>query len=296
MKLKLKEIVENFLPAAEFCNFEPLSGGVSSDVFLIEVRLDNRLEKMVLKIEGGPAGENDIKKQFNLLQALNTSNLKSPKPLHVDTSCRILEKPFMLISYIDGCIELTKYSESFSPPYIDKMVEQLLEIHQIEISILPDLPIREDPLDNIMTYLPKGREWQEINQSMITWTSDLYKDRKVLLHGDFWSGNILWRNFSINGILDWEYAGIGDPLSDLAVTCLDLKYTHGKEVSDLFKSTYAHYEIIDEYRLSLWLIKVASSTLHFLNTWKFSQERRNTIRNECSFTIKEEFNKINSQK
>ena len=35
MKLKLKEIVENFLPGAEFCNFEPLSGGVSSDVFLI---------------------------------------------------------------------------------------------------------------------------------------------------------------------------------------------------------------------------------------------------------------------
>ena len=65
MKLKLKEIVENFLPAAEFCNFEPLSGGVSSDVFLIEVRLENRLEKMVLKIEGGPAGENDIKKKPN---------------------------------------------------------------------------------------------------------------------------------------------------------------------------------------------------------------------------------------
>jgi aminoglycoside phosphotransferase (APT) family kinase protein len=38
----------------------------------------------------------------------------------------------------------------------------------------------------------------------------------VLLHGDFWPGNALWRDGALVAILDWEDAAIGDPLADVA--------------------------------------------------------------------------------
>ena len=47
------------------------------------------------------------------------------------------------------------------------------------------------------------------------------------MHGDYWPGNILWKQKKITGIVDWEYAAIGDPFSDLAVTSLELRYEYG---------------------------------------------------------------------
>jgi prepilin-type processing-associated H-X9-DG protein len=38
----------------------------------------------------------------------------------------------------------------------------------------------------------------------------------VIAHGDFHYGNLLFADGRVSAILDWEIAGVGDPLSDLA--------------------------------------------------------------------------------
>ncbi|MEZ4555340.1 MAG: phosphotransferase [Caldilineaceae bacterium] len=39
----------------------------------------------------------------------------------------------------------------------------------------------------------------------------------VLLHGDFWPGNVLWQDGRLTGVIDWEGAEArGDPLADVA--------------------------------------------------------------------------------
>jgi len=40
----------------------------------------------------------------------------------------------------------------------------------------------------------------------------------ALLHGDYRLPNLMWHEGKISGILDWELATLGDPLSDLAFT------------------------------------------------------------------------------
>ena len=42
--------------------------------------------------------------------------------------------------------------------------------------------------------------------------------RLVLLHGDYRLPNLKWQDGEISGVLDWELARVGDPLSDLAFT------------------------------------------------------------------------------
>jgi len=60
----------------------------------------------------------------------------------------------------------------------------------------------------------------------------------VLLHGDLWPGNVLWRDARIAAIVDWEDAAIGDPLRDLAVARLELLWAYGREEMDEFTEQY----------------------------------------------------------
>lgn len=41
-------------------------------------------------------------------------------------------------------------------------------------------------------------------------------DSNTFIHGDFYYGNILWDNYSICGIIDWEYSGYGFKEQDIA--------------------------------------------------------------------------------
>jgi aminoglycoside phosphotransferase (APT) family kinase protein len=51
----------------------------------------------------------------------------------------------------------------------------------------------------------------------------------VLLHGDFRVGNFLVDSKGLNGIVDWEFCRMGDPLEDLAWPCLrDWRYGNGE--------------------------------------------------------------------
>ena len=112
------------------------------------------------------------------------------------------------------------------------------------------------------------------------------------MHGDFWSGNILWENNEIVGILDWEYAAFGDPLYDLAVTSLEMRYQYGERGMEQCKSFYSKSFELDNYRLSLWLIFIAASTHYHIKSWNLSEERKERIKNESLLTISEEFKKL----
>ena len=289
MKLKLKEIVENFLPGAEFCNFEPLSGGVSSDVFLIEAKQNNTKIKLVLRYEAGPPSKNDIKNEFTLLQALANTNIPSAEPLFIDTSCKILDRPFMLLSFLEGDINIPNADNL---DLNTKMVDQLKCIHSIDLAQLPDLPIQIDPMKGLLEYLPKADEWMELRNYLSSLKNTAFEGQRVFLHGDFWPGNILWVKDQIVAVIDWDYAAIGDPLSDLAVSSLEMRYEFGKEGMNQFCEAYLKHSMIDNSRFSLWLISIASSTLHFINQWNLSEAKKNLIKTEALLTIQEEFQSL----
>jgi aminoglycoside phosphotransferase (APT) family kinase protein len=195
----------------------------------------------------------------------------------------------MVMSFLEGTIFEPKERE-FS--FLEIMAKQLIRIHQTDIAYLPELPLRTDPLDGLISYLPKESRWDELSSLIKGLNKEIFEGEKVFLHGDFWLGNLLWKDSLIVGILDWEYAAIGDPLSDLAIACLEVRYEVGIEGIEIFKHTYSNFLDIDEYRLSLWLIFVASSTLHFIDEWKLPNKRKKKMIKEATITIEEEFNKI----
>ena len=284
-KKRILEIIEIFSPGADLVNFKRLEGGVSSDVFQIEIELDKTLKKLVLRLEGGPPAENTIKTEFDLLKILHETEIPCAEPLFLDTSCKILDKNFMLMSQLEGSIDIPDRENLSS---IKEMARNLRCIHETNTSFLPNLPLRIDPLEDLFDYLPHSKDADKLKRLLSTKNDTQYKGSRVFLHGDYWPGNILWDQKKITGVVDWEYAAIGDPFSDLAVTSLELRYEFGVKGMEKLAEIYSSFLSIDKFRYSLWLIYVASSTLYFIHEWKLKKERESLMKEEAMATIKEE--------
>ncbi len=82
--------------------------------------------------------------------------------------------------------------------YIDRKINEFEEMYY-KYQISPD-PIMVDAL-----------EWLKKNKPAA--------QRFSVVHGDYRSGNLLYLNNSITGILDWEATEIGDPMADVAYVC-----------------------------------------------------------------------------
>ena len=284
-KERIQEIIEIFSPGADLMNFKRLEGGVSSDVFQIEIELEKTLKKLVLRSEGGPPAENTIKTEFELLKILQETEIPCAEPLFLDTSRKILDKKFMLMSHLEGSIDIPDRKNLSS---IKEIARNLRSIHETNTSFLPNLPLRIDPLEDLFDYLPHGKNGDKLKKFLSTKNNTEYKGTRVFLHGDYWPGNILWKQKKITGIVDWEYAAIGDPFSDLAVTSLELRYEYGVKGMEELLEIYSSFLPIDRLRYSLWLIFVASSTLYFIHEWKLTKDRESSMKKEAMATIEEE--------
>ena len=100
--------MEGLLPHVKYTSSRILEGGVSSEVFLIVTESNKGEEKIVLRTEGGPPAENSIKTEYLLLEKLHQTKVPCAKPIHLDHSKEILDKDFMLMTYLEGTIEIPK--------------------------------------------------------------------------------------------------------------------------------------------------------------------------------------------
>lgn len=104
----------------------------------------------------------------------------------------------------------------------------------------------------------------------------------MLLHGDFWPGNLLWRQGRLAAILDWEDAALGDPMADVAGAYLELTWALGPAAAARFVSRYEADRTLDRRRLALWTIYVASAGCHYMHLWGLAPDREAAMRAAAS--------------
>ena len=289
LKENFKAIANSFCPEGELLNVEVLPGGYSSDVFILYLKVNEEEVKFVLRSEGSPRSENTINTEFQLIQSLSEQNLPIPEAVFCDTSLNHFHKPFMIMSFIEGRVQEPTPKDS---DWLDKFASLLQDVRSIDTSILPKLPVRVDPLEDIFKFIPEDDEWNDLKNFLSNISNAVYKGDKTFLHGDFWPGNILWKEKEIVGLLDWEYAAIGDPVSDIAVASLELRYSLGEEGMTKFQEQCSNFLAIDSFRLSLWMIYVASSTLTYIKEWRLPEDREVIMIREAKQTIRDAFKKL----
>jgi aminoglycoside phosphotransferase (APT) family kinase protein len=89
----------------------------------------------------------------------------------------------------------------------------------------------------------------------------------ALLHGDFWPGNLLWREGRLVAVVDWEDAEIGEPLMDVAISRLDLLWVLGVKAMHAFTRRYQTLAALDFGDLPYWDLCAALRPASRLAEW-----------------------------
>jgi len=75
----------------------------------------------------------------------------------------------------------------------------------------------------------------------------------VLVHFDFWSGNVVWSDEKISGVVDWSGAVNGPAGFDIGWCRLDLYLLFGEHIANVFFRAYeAATGSVDRELLALW--------------------------------------------
>ncbi|HEY6599794.1 MAG TPA: phosphotransferase, partial [Pseudomonadales bacterium] len=88
-----------------------------------------------------------------------------------------------------------------------------------------------------------------------------------LLHGDYWPGNVLWKDGRLVGVIDWEDTQSGDPIADLSVSRLDLLWAFGERAMHDFTARYQTIASIDLTDLPYWDLVTALRPVFNLAEW-----------------------------
>lgn len=90
---------------------------------------------------------------------------------------------------------------------------------------------------------------------------------RVLSHRDFWTGNTLWVDEQLSGIVDWSGAGRGPRGQDLSWCRLDLVLLHGRAVADAPVTAYEHCAGVGVHDLPWWDRYAAENAADRVEDW-----------------------------
>jgi aminoglycoside phosphotransferase (APT) family kinase protein len=195
----------------------------------------------------------------------------------LDTSCELFPRSYFVMEFIDGACDVTSV-----PHALGRMADLLAAVHRVPLEALPLLPEREDPVAGLMHWLPA--EYEALRASLRLGVRQP-QTRRTLLHGDYWPGNLLWHGGEVVGLLDWEDAALGDPLSDVACCRLELRYKHGPDAAKRFTEHYASRAVMDERELPLWDAYVAAAALVHMSQWGLEGALEAHMRSEAQAAL-----------
>jgi Ser/Thr protein kinase RdoA (MazF antagonist) len=95
------------------------------------------------------------------------------------------------------------------------------------------------------------------------WT-EVVASPEVLTHGDYWSGNAVWRDGRLTGIVDWSSGARGPRGFDLGWCRLDLVLLFDEQIADEFLAAYeaAMGQAVGEMRLwDCWAVARSQDTV-----------------------------------
>lgn len=256
---KLAQLVQKIAPQSKLLRTWPLKGGISAEMTAFEIAdPDGQTTKMILRQPGEAAfiqNPHAAAEEFKLLQITHALGLATPRPYHLDSSGQIFSRPCLVIEYIEG---RTQFTPTHLADFTLQLAAHLAKIHRVdgsmpELSFLPrQVHGFAEKMGQYPSHLNQSLDEGQIRETLAPVWPLSQRNVSVLLHGDFWPGNILWRYGRLAAVIDWEDASVGDPLADLAISRLDLQWIFGVEAMTSFTHHYQSIIDIDYTNLPCW--------------------------------------------
>jgi aminoglycoside phosphotransferase (APT) family kinase protein len=208
---------------------EPLSGGAIQENWLLTFA-DGR--RMVLRCDAAAqiATSHSRATEFRVLQAAHAKGVTVPEPLALVEYGGPFGRPFFLMEAVHGIalgqkIVRDPAFDTVRPTLALRVARELALIHAIDVPTPLAIvlgPRPEDPAtERLATYarhLAALDRPSPVIELGLRWLGERKPppDRVGLVHRDLRTGNYLVDRTGLTAILDWEFAGWGDPVEDVA--------------------------------------------------------------------------------
>jgi aminoglycoside phosphotransferase (APT) family kinase protein len=219
-----------------------LTGGASRQTWSFDAIVeyaDGQVATLPLVLRGdpreGPQGLMDRSLEYRVIEAAYAEGVLAPKPYFLGDDS--LGVPFFIMERIEGeTIPRRLFREPGYSQARQVMAKQLgarlahihhvpIEKHRLEGLSAPQTgnsPAEEEINRYEQMYHTMAREPHPTFELAFRWLRQHLpqKQERVLVHGDYRMGNIIFGPEGIRAILDWELAHIGDPMEDLGWICV----------------------------------------------------------------------------
>ena len=222
----------------EISGLRRLAGGASRELWSLDAEIGARRHALVLRRDPpGRSGESDRGLEFEVLRAAGAAGVPVPRVHWCSTDPAVLGAPFFLMDRLEG--ETLPRRLLRDPAYegarrgmIGELGAILARIHEVDAAA-PQLA----GLARSTQGAGSGREEvariaEGIRQLAVEphpvlelaerWLLERAPElgRRVLVHGDYRIGNVMFGGEGVRAILDWELAHLGDPVEDLGWLCV----------------------------------------------------------------------------
>jgi aminoglycoside phosphotransferase (APT) family kinase protein len=288
---EIRRAVAQLEPGGELVGLQTLTGGVSANVLGLEIATAAGGTRRVVFRQHRTGtfkqhGQTATAREYGVLAALHGAGLAVPEPYSYEDSEAVTAR-YLIIEWVGGSTEL---HPDDVPAALDQMARFLVGLHSLDPSALP-LPVLEpieDPLVAVIPYLRATEAGHRASAVLGTVALEPGVDRCVLLHGDYWPGNVIWQDGRLVAVIDWEDARLGDPLADLATARVELLCRYGDEAMEQFTTLYlaAYHDAVGPLpleSLAVWELYVSGAALATMTEWGLepheeAQRRRRTER------------------
>jgi aminoglycoside phosphotransferase (APT) family kinase protein len=225
--------------AVEITAMSPLSGGALQENWGLDARfsggaLDGE-QRLVLRSSAATGIPASLTRhqEFAVQQAAFAAGVMVPEPLFASEDGAPWGKPFFIMRRVDGIAAPDRITGDTAldpalPAIAERLGRELARIHTIRPP-RPDLAFLapyeevgpEQQIGGFRGYLDRHPVPRPVLEWGIRWleTHILPAGEPVLCHRDFRTGNYLLNGTALTAILDWEFAGWGDPHEDIGWFC-----------------------------------------------------------------------------
>lgn len=292
------QISQRVAPGSKVVRTWSLQGGVSAQVTAVEVRLpDGQSRKLLVRRHGLRDRQRNPQiatAEFRLLQVLQRANLAAPAPYYLDQAGEFFNVPCLVIEYVEGA---TEFVPSNLLDFVEQAAAQLAQIHRVgrahvDLAFLADLGkgFGERP-----AHLDDSLQEGPIRDRLENLWPLPQTNPSVLLHGDFWPGNLLWRKGRLAAVIDWEDAAVGDPLADVSNGRLELLWAFGAEAMTHFTEHYRGSTTLDWTNLAYWDLCAALRPVGKLGAWGLAAAVEKTLREKHHWFVTQAFATLAAQ-
>lgn len=287
------------------------SGGASWETFIVTVALrsatDEWTEKVAIKRapDFGPMAPYDIRKDIAIFTALGDSDVPVPRLLGATDDRSVFERPFTVTAFIEGeSDDITKverwpvwqqHREELGNAIVD-VAAALNRFRWQSTDVASVMGPRGNASDRVRWMIGRyldpllersklGNIPQVFCRDVGLWLQEhvheLPEDELSIVHGDFRLGNFIWQGTHLAGVVDWERAMLGDPMSNLGFFCMPLSRRVRPEYMG---KTLTFEAMVDRYERVNGLTVDLARLHYYMIFWQFF-EGVNSTRSMTEVTL-----------